>query len=120
MKHLNESQLSELQKVLLAKKQEVTSMMERIESSDPFNDPEASLRSSSPDTDIREDQGHMNVLAQIKSLKDELNHIDIALMKFSQNKYGVCENCGEDIPYGRLQLVPWTSYCVSCEGKMIV
>ena len=30
---------------------------------------------------------------------------------------GTCEECGEDIPWGRLKAMPFAELCVACQGK---
>ena len=30
---------------------------------------------------------------------------------------GTCEECGEDIPWGRLKAMPFAELCVGCQGK---
>ena len=30
---------------------------------------------------------------------------------------GTCEECGEDIPWGRLKAMPYAELCVACQGK---
>jgi DnaK suppressor protein len=30
---------------------------------------------------------------------------------------GTCEDCGEDIPWGRLKAMPFAELCVACQGK---
>jgi RNA polymerase-binding transcription factor DksA len=32
-----------------------------------------------------------------------------------QGTYGQCEECGEEIPYARLQAIPFTKYCIACK-----
>ncbi len=43
----------------------------------------------------------------------ELAEIDAAIERLhvSPEKYGVCEETGEDIPYARLELIPWARTC---------
>ena len=43
----------------------------------------------------------------------ELAEIDAAIerLRSSPEKYGVCEDTGEDIPYERLDLIPWARTC---------
>jgi RNA polymerase-binding transcription factor DksA len=47
-----------------------------------------------------------------------LERIDGAIEKAKKGTYGICENCGGQIPLGRLQLVPWTRYCVECKNSL--
>ena len=43
----------------------------------------------------------------------ELAEIDAAIERLhsTPHKYGVCEDTGEDIPYARLDLIPWARPC---------
>jgi RNA polymerase-binding transcription factor DksA len=43
----------------------------------------------------------------------ELAEIDAAIERLhvTPEKYGVCEDTGEDIPYARLELIPWARTC---------
>lgn len=44
----------------------------------------------------------------------KLNKINEALNKISLNIYGICEDCGDNIPYKRLLFNPHITTCVSC------
>jgi DnaK suppressor protein len=46
--------------------------------------------------------------------KDEVHQIRQALNRIEHGKYGVCGQCGKDIPSERLELLPWTTSCVDC------
>ena len=43
----------------------------------------------------------------------ELAEIDAAIerLQSTPEKYGVCEDTGDDIPYARLELIPWARTC---------
>jgi DnaK suppressor protein len=47
----------------------------------------------------------------------ELAEIDAALEKLYQTpkKFGVCEDTGKDIPFARLDLIPWARTCEHAE-----
>lgn len=44
--------------------------------------------------------------------EDELAKINAALEKIDNGTYGVCEVCHEDIPYERLEALPYTAFCI--------
>jgi DnaK suppressor protein len=46
--------------------------------------------------------------------------IDRALRKLKDTPedYGACEDCGEDIPARRLEVMPWASLCTECQAKI--
>lgn len=48
----------------------------------------------------------------------ELQDIEHALVKMKNERYGVCEDCGADIPLARLEAIPYTRYCGDCELKI--
>jgi len=43
--------------------------------------------------------------------------IDAALRRLYREpeKYGICEVCGQPIAFERLDIIPWTSLCVTCQ-----
>jgi DnaK suppressor protein len=44
-----------------------------------------------------------------------LKQIDEALARLTANRYGICEECGEEIPLRRLQARPMTTLCITCK-----
>jgi RNA polymerase-binding protein DksA len=52
------------------------------------------------------------------SLKETLDEVESALSKFDANTYGVCENCGKEIPAARLEAKPAAKYCIDCASKL--
>ena len=72
------------------------------------------LLKDNPDKSVDELLKHID--ARIMGNKsEEIDDIDAALHKLDNGSYGVCEECGEDIPVKRLDAVPSASYCVSCQ-----
>jgi RNA polymerase-binding transcription factor DksA len=41
-----------------------------------------------------------------------------ALMRIDEGTFGVCEECGVDIPGERLDAMPFVRYCVECAGRI--
>lgn len=50
--------------------------------------------------------------------REKLHAIDEALLRISENEYGVCEECDEEIPLGRLKAMPFTRHCVKCKSDL--
>jgi RNA polymerase-binding protein DksA len=44
----------------------------------------------------------------------ELEQIKHALARIETNEYGLCQECGDQIPYQRLEAIPYTAYCKDC------
>jgi len=47
----------------------------------------------------------------------EILAIKAALDRISEDEYGYCQDCGEDIPAARLELYPTAAKCVGCAGR---
>lgn len=50
--------------------------------------------------------------------RDKLHHIDEALLRMSEGEYGICEECDDEIPVGRLKVLPFTRHCVKCKSDL--
>lgn len=44
-----------------------------------------------------------------------LRNVRGALRRIEEGTFGVCMHCEEDINIKRLNAVPWTPYCISCQ-----
>ena len=44
-----------------------------------------------------------------------LKKIDEALDRMAAHTYGICERCGEEIPFKRLKARPVTTLCIDCK-----
>ncbi len=47
--------------------------------------------------------------------REQLLLIDDALKRIDKKELGICQGCGKDINKKRLDVVPWTSYCIDCQ-----
>jgi RNA polymerase-binding transcription factor DksA len=56
------------------------------------------------------------------ALDEEARHtvimIDNALARIKAGEFGICQQCGNDIPDQRLQAIPYAKYCVACADKL--
>jgi DnaK suppressor protein len=50
--------------------------------------------------------------------REKLRNIDEALLKLEEGEYGICEECEEEIPLGRLKVMPFARYCVKCKADI--
>jgi RNA polymerase-binding transcription factor DksA len=46
-----------------------------------------------------------------------MREIDEALERIEQKTYGACDRCGSAIPTSRLEVLPFTRYCVACQQE---
>jgi DnaK suppressor protein len=45
----------------------------------------------------------------------ELELVEAALARLDDGTFGRCLRCGQDIPAGRLEALPWAAYCIACQ-----
>lgn len=41
----------------------------------------------------------------------------LARLADDPDEFGLCEDCEEEIPNRRLELMPWTTLCIACQSK---
>ena len=51
----------------------------------------------------------------IEQAEDRLKQIDAAFRRLEQGRYGMCEECGEEIALERLEVLPFATRCVDCQ-----
>ena len=61
---------------------------------------------------VTAERGEVEALAN--SLVETLQEVEHALEKFDAGTYGVCENCGSEIPEARLEAKPAARLCINC------
>ncbi|GBD36420.1 General stress protein 16O [bacterium HR36] len=57
-------------------------------------------------------------LELLQNEREALWEIEEALSRINQGTYGQCEQCGEPIAKERLELLPYTRYCINCARQM--
>ena len=55
--------------------------------------------------------------AMLRQARQHLDEVDAALLRVELGNYGVCENCGRDIPSARLEARPYARRCVQCAAR---
>ena len=63
----------------------------------------------------RQEEIRVLISRQVKILE----HLDAALKRMDEGKYGLCLGCGRRIPSTRLEAVPHTQLCISCKESGI-
>lgn len=64
----------------------------------------------------RENDEVLESLGNTSEIK--LAKIKQALKRIEAGEYFFCSECGEEIPAARLELLPFTTHCVSCAEKL--
>lgn len=62
-------------------------------------------------------QGQAMALETEQRRKNELTKIDSALIRMSEDEYGYCLSCGEEISPKRLDLDPAIPTCIDCASS---
>lgn len=57
------------------------------------------------------------LLGQIEVSRQRIHQIDEALQRMDAGNYGICVDCGEQIPAARLEVRPLSVRCVRCAEK---
>ena len=55
---------------------------------------------------------------EVEHAEEEIHRqVQAALERIDNGTYGVCEQCGKNIPEVRLDAIPYAPFCVACETK---
>ena len=108
---LNEEQIAELKSRLEQERDRLTALLERTSKHLYHRDEPLSADFAEQAVEVENDQV---VEALDDSAKAELEEIKAALGRMEHGTYGVCGKCGEEIPAGRLQAIPFARYCTGC------
>ena len=57
------------------------------------------------------------VLSLVDGLRQRLIDLVAALQRIEKGTYGLCAQCGRDIPPERLEAVPAASLCIKCKRR---
>lgn len=53
----------------------------------------------------------------VNSEAETLERIDKALEGIDRGTYGICEDCGQEIGFERLEALPFATQCIECKKK---
>ncbi|MGX1128107.1 DnaK suppressor protein [Streptomyces glaucescens] len=53
--------------------------------------------------------------AQAEAIRRVLKEIDEAFARIDDGSYGTCLGCSRPVPAERLEILPYTRYCVPCQ-----
>ena len=68
------------------------------------------------DAPQRENEREMDLaLTDIET--QELGAVSAALRRLHEADFGICTDCGDEIPFDRLKVEPWALRCVTCEAR---
>lgn len=118
---LTEEQIKKLKKKLNSAKKNIEHQLSKFAKKDKGS--KGNYKTQFPDIGSQPDESAQEIteyeqnISLEHSLEDELTLINRALKKIEENKYGFCEACGEEIPFGRLEIRPQALLCIACKAK---
>ncbi|WP_328786323.1 MULTISPECIES: TraR/DksA family transcriptional regulator [unclassified Streptomyces] len=61
-------------------------------------------------------EGHL-MSAQAEANRRVLKEIEEAFTRIEEGSYGTCLKCSRPVPAERLEILPYTRYCVACQHR---
>ncbi len=111
---LRKNELLEIKEILAEMKHEILkNLEERIKSNDISDQRE--IGDIFDDADLEQSR-EFNLLLSTRE-QQKLEQIESALSRMENGEYGYCEDCGENIPVGRLKAMPFAILCVKCKSE---
>lgn len=116
---MEQQQLSHFKELLLNEKKETEIELKRMNDYGPAGSlmewtDELSAYDNHPGdlaSETFEMEKHMALSTQEKKLLDDIND---SLHKIEDGTYGICEICGKEIAYERLEAIPYATECIQC------
>ena len=54
--------------------------------------------------------------SSLREKQQQLKKLERAMENAESDKFGICTKCGDEIPFGRLEYMPYVTRCVNCVG----
>lgn len=101
-----------IKKLLLDKQAELSNRLTKLkhESSREDNPLSADFEEQAVEREGEEVIEEVSRLTRI-----ELEEIKVALKRIELGTYGICAECGDEIPAARLKAIPMALYCTDCQ-----
>ncbi len=111
---MEKKRLEYYRKKLLARREELLKNIARIEEEGRAadEDPTVDLADKAANSYTKE-----FLFGQTNHERSMLALIDEALERIKESKFGLCTNCQGELQQKRLEAVPWTRHCITCQEK---
>ena len=82
-------------------------------------EPYGSVAGATPDIGEQSVADLIADLGEAETTRDlgELRALEAALKRVADGSYGLCSDCGEEIPYRRLRAEPAAGRCLACQAR---
>ncbi len=115
MKHLKKKEIQELRAILESEREKVINHVKKLSEAQELMDTNLNAGDTA---DLANIEVNQNSLSKIGSRELKLiKKIDDSLRKMDEGSYGICEECGEPIPYKRLLVRPVATLCIECQTQ---
>lgn len=109
---MEEKELKKFEKRLILLKDEIMKVIEGNEEND-------GSRESMDEIDQAQELIELEMGSLMSSShRANLTKVEDALDRIQNNRYGICERCGQEIAMKRLKALPFARYCISCQQKI--
>ena len=117
---LAQSTLMRFQKLLEAETERLTEVIREIEVEQEALRLSETSSERSPDPNTAEGGSLAfeieKELSLYQNAKNLLDQAEEAMERVHEGVYGICADCGENIPVARLEVIPHTKFCVTCSA----
>jgi len=103
--------LERMEKILFAKRAELTDLLERVSKERPSED--SQVRDSA-DEAYTSSMNKLQTSLQEAEI-DEIKLVDDAIVRLKRGEYGICIDCSEAISDKRLEYYPYAARCIECQ-----
>src|SRR5579859_5807599 len=112
--YMDKKRLDYYKKKLLARREELTKTIARTqeEGRTADEDPTVDLADKAANSYTKE-----FLFGQTHNDRSLLALVDEALTRIREETFGECVACQQELQQKRLEAVPWTRYCISCQEK---
>jgi DnaK suppressor protein len=111
---LNKKERERYRKILLKKKEEIVDKI-----SETYNESKEVESGIAHDVVDKAESSYTKefLLSLSNAEREQLLLIDDALKRIDKKEFSFCQSCGKNINKKRLDVVPWTPYCIECQEK---
>lgn len=112
---MDEQELAEIRAHLLKMRDDVLAESERA-----YAASQSLGKDGVPDIgDMSSNSYHQEVLMNLsETQRSRVRDIDAALERMDKGVYGLCMRCEEEIPARRMEVRPFSRYCVDCKAEV--
>lgn len=107
----------QIQSLVAKMDQEAAATRLHLSDADPVTSPRNTTEAVS-NAAMADDQARATVNDSMRQFyRAQLADVDAAHARVADGTYGFCIDCGNDIPFARLQAYPTATRCVDCQRK---